>query len=161
MIRHPGHVSLGIFLLVKHFVYSVQVTWPHTEFLNVDLQHGLGEGMVSIHTFGEGATECWSALNGLDRQHGGPLVPMNLLLYFTLNIYQRHDSKGFQLKNHFTALVWCSGHQQINNSCSQKDGREAKSSLIYMWQILISLKINVRTVSAPLCLVACGTLGWL
>ena len=60
---------------------------------------------MSIHTFGEGATECWSTLNGLDRQHGESLVPMNLLLYFILSIYQMHDTKGFQLKNHFMDLV--------------------------------------------------------
>ena len=30
--------------------------------------------------------------------------------------------------------------QQINNSRSQKDETEAKSSIIHIWQILISLK---------------------
>lgn len=30
--------------------------------------------------------------------------------------------------------------QQRNNSCSQKDETGAKSSIIYIWQILISLK---------------------
>jgi len=38
-----------------------------------------------VLTFGEGATERWAAPNGLDRQHGESLLPMNLLLYFTLN----------------------------------------------------------------------------
>lgn len=70
-----------------------------------DLQHGFGEGTMSVVTFGEGATGCSSALNGVDRQRGLLLVLVNLLLYFILNVYQMCVTKGFQLKNHFMDLV--------------------------------------------------------
>lgn len=62
------------------------------------------------------------------------LVPMNLLLYFTLNIYQKHNTDGFLLKNHFMELARCSQHltQQISHSHSQKDEREAEFSNLYL-----------------------------